>query len=233
MEPIVNVPMFIKRIMLVFLFITPFLFYGQNKKGNDASRKTKPNKYHYLAVTDTISTIKLTDFLRYTDGYASKKNHKIVPCSGYEAELIAYGKSFGIVLREFCWHSDQDTIILCAEQGPDQLTVGIRCFVNADSYIGTLSNAPAQYCMPCYSVLRNDTIMAYYYEPLKSITVVRFYKKGKHYVMDTHPIEATLDECGVMYLEIPRYEESYFAFYNSSPYLCWIHFVPNDITRNN
>ena len=221
--------MAIKRIMLVFLFIFPILSYGQNKKGEDAFRKIKPDKYYYLSVTDTTHTIKLTDFLRYTDGYAPKKHHKIVPFVSREDEIIAFSKSFGIYLTNFCWYSDQDAIILCEKQGHDRLTVGIRCFSDEDTYFGTLSNVPAQYCLPCYSMLRNDTIIATYYKPLKSVTVIRFFKKGEHYVMDTHPIEATLDECGVLYLEIPRYEESYFAFYNSSPYLCWIHFIPNQL----
>ena len=73
--------------------------------------------------------------------------------------------------------------------------------------------------------------MAYYYEPIKSVTVVRFFKKENRYVMDKKPIETVLDECGVVHLVIPKHEESFFAFYNSSPYLCWIHFIPTDITK--
>lgn len=232
MDPTVNTPMDKSFFSFLFVFLIPLLSYGQNNNGKESHYNLKRLKYHHLSVTDTSETTKLTDYLRYVDGYAPKKSHKIVPCFGREEELIAMDRSFGISLQDFCFETGQLNPMLCEEQGDNHLMVRIRCWSDAGTYIGALSKLPTKYCTPeCYAVLSQDTVMAYYYEPIKSVTVVRFFKKGNRYVMDNHPIETVLDECGVVHLLIPKHEVSYYAFYNSSPYLCWIHFIPNDTSK--
>lgn len=214
-------------VLLSCFFILTFQLFGQS--GN-AVLPLPTQKYRMnvpVVFHDEIKGIqKVTDELYYQIEIAERSRKKIIPITGYENVRNAYHASFAISIEDICCKTSSYQLIFLNNANDSSFEIGVRCYTDIQRYLGTEEYAKSLQgkCLSSCGEIQigNDSIITFLYEIPVNVRVAKLNKVRSRYVMS--PIATDMDDCGFFILTVPKNEESIFAFYNNSNYICLIRF---------